>query len=145
MTRYGNDAGAIVVLADPKPNGLAEMLAGLLDSNLARDPGRARLLHRAIVSLEALDAGVVVTLSLLPGRVRVANGAAEGRWDLRIRANAQDLLELSIAPLRFGLPDPLRRGGRSVLGGILARRVRISGMLRHPVVLARFARLLSVA
>lgn len=133
-----------VVLADAEPSGLAEMLAGLIGSNLARDPGRVRLLRRSVVAIEAQDAGVAVTIRLLPGRVRIENGETASRADLRIRASGHGLLELTTAPLRFGLPDPMRAGGRSVLRGVLARRVRISGMLRHPVVLGRFARLLSV-
>jgi hypothetical protein len=112
-----------VVLTDAEPNGLARMLAGLLEANLARRPERAMLLRRGVVEVDAADAAVAVTVRLDEGR--------------------HDLLALSAAPLRLGFPDPLRPGGRAVLRRIASRRVRVSGMVRHPVVLSRFSRLLS--
>jgi hypothetical protein len=131
-----------VVLPDAEPSGLARMLAGLLETNLARRPERAGLLRPAVVEIDAADAGVVVTVRLRDGLMQVSNGPAS-RPDLRIRASGHDLLALSAAPLRFGLPDPLRREGRAVLRRIASAQVRVSGMLRHPVTLSRFARLLS--
>jgi hypothetical protein len=135
---------AIVVLADDEPGGFARMLAGLIEANLTRRPERSALLRPAIVELEAVDAGEVATVRLRPGRVEVAGGPANPGFHLRIRAPSRDLLELSSAPLLLGFPHVLNREGRSVLGGVVRRRVRVSGMLRHPVVLSRFARLLSV-
>lgn len=131
-----------VVLPDAEPSGLARMLAGLLETNLARRPERAGLLRRAVVEIDAADAGVVVTVRFQGGGVQVSNGPAS-RSDLRIRASGRDLLALSAAPLRFGLPDPLRREGRALLRRIASAQVGVSGMLRHPVTLSRFARLLS--
>ena len=132
-----------VVLTDAEPNGLARMLAGLLEANLARRPERAALLRPAVVEVDAADAGVAVTVRLDRGRVRVSNGSATPRPDLRVRASGHDLLALSAAPLRLGFPDPLRREGRAVLRRIASGRVRVSGMIRHPVLLSRFSRLLS--
>jgi hypothetical protein len=135
---------AHVALADAQPNGLAEMLARLIESNLERDPRRASLLRPAVVELEAPDAGVAATVRLSPGRVEVSNGRANPSAHVRIRAGSRDLLDLSAAPLRLGLPDALRREGRTVLARVLRGRVRISGLVGHPVVVSRFSRLLSV-
>ena len=132
-----------VVLTDAEPNGLARMLAGLLEANLARRPERAALLRAAVVEVDAADAGVAVTVRLDGGRVRVSSGAAGPRPDVRVRASGHDLLALSAAPLRFGFPDPFRREGLAVLGRIASGKVRVSGMVRHPMVLSRFSRLLS--
>jgi hypothetical protein len=132
-----------IVLADAEPSGLARMLAGLLEANLARRPERAALLRSAVVEVDAADAGVVVTVQLDGGRVRVFNGSTAERPDVRVRASGHDLLALSAAPLRFGFPDPFRREGRAVLHRIASRQVGVSGMLRHPVVVSRFSRLLS--
>lgn len=132
-----------VVLADAGPNGLARMLAGLLEANLARRPERAALLRPSVVEVDATDAGVAVTVRLDRGHVRVSNGSVTPRPDVRVRASGHDLLALSAAPLRLGFPDPFRREGRAVLRRIASRQVGVSGMLRHPVVLSRFSRLLS--
>ena len=132
-----------VVLVDREPSGLATMLAGLIEQNLERDPSRRRLLHPVLVSITAPDAGVSVTLRIGPERVEVADGA-DPTAELAIRADSSHLLALTAAPLRFGLPDPLRPSGREVLRDVAARRVRIRGMLMHPRVLARVSSLLSV-
>jgi hypothetical protein len=132
-----------IVLVDRDPAGLAEMLAALLESNLARDPGRAHLVAPGVVALEAVDAEVSVTVRTAPGVIEIAYGASASGVDIGIRASSGDLLEITAAPLRLGVPDPLRAEGRSVLRRVATGRVRISGMLRHPVRLSRFARLLS--
>ena len=74
----------------------------------------------------------------------VSNGPAGTRPHLLIRADAYDLIELAAAPLRLGLPDVLDARGRAVVRQIAVRHVRVSGMLRHPVRLTRFTRLLNV-
>ena len=131
-----------VEYVDPEPGGLASMLGGLIEQNLEREPSRAALLRPAVTSISAADAGVSVTIRLLPRRVVVCAGAAKAH--LRITADSAKLLELTAVPLRFGLPDPFSGDGRAVLRDVLGRRVRIGGMLAHPVRLARFTRLLSV-
>lgn len=132
-----------VVLIDAEPNGLARMLAGLVEANLARRPERAALLRPGVVEVDAADAAVAVTVRLDEGRVRVSNGSDTPQPDVRVRASGHDLLALSAVPLRLGFPDPLRTEGRAVLRRIASRQVRVSGMFRHPVVLSRFSRLLS--
>ncbi len=132
-----------VAYADTDPSGLATMLGGLIEQNLQRDPGRRRLLRPAVVSISAADAGVSVTVRLQPGRVELEEGI-DARAHLRVRADAERLLEITAAPLRFGLPDVATREGRAVIRDLARRRVRIGGMLAHPRRLARFASLLSV-
>jgi hypothetical protein len=136
---------ATVAVESDDPSALARMLAELIEINLRRHPERSQLLRPATIELEAIDAGVVATVHVRPDLVEVRGGRANPRFDLRIRAASRDLLELSSAPLRMGFPDPLRRAGRMVLGDVIRGRVRIAGMLAHPIVLSRFARLLSVA
>ena len=132
-----------MVFADAEPSGLGAMLGGLIDQNLRREPARERLLGPMLVTIEAPDAGVGVTLRVDPGRILVADGAASGA-QIAISADGPRLLELAAAPLRFGLPDPLRPDGRAVLRDVLARRVRIRGMISHPRLVSRLTMLLSV-
>jgi hypothetical protein len=132
-----------VSLEGEDPSGLAELLAGLLSQHLAREPARATLLECSVVVLSMPDAGVAVTVRLAPGRVQVADGVAPDAH-LRVVAPADRVLALAAAPLRAGLPDPMRREGRAALADVLRGRVRVHGMLRHPRRLARFTALLSV-
>jgi hypothetical protein len=133
-----------VRVLDDEASGLVELLARLLRTNLEADPARARLLRPAVVLVEATDAEIAARLEIRPGRVDV--GTARDRLaPVRIAATGEDLLAVAAAPLVLGLPSPFRREGRDVLRGLVTGRVRISGMFRHPLVVTRFARLLSVS
>jgi hypothetical protein len=134
-----------VVYADQEPNGLAAMIGGLIEANLRQHPDRRSLLRPAVVELVASDAGVSVRIALSPERVAVSNGSSRpGRPRVCVRADSDSLLLLSSVPLRFGLPDPFSKDGRRVLSKVLRREIRISGLMAHPLTLARFSRLLSV-
>ena len=137
-------SAATVTFADGEPNGLADLVGRLIASNLERDPERRRLLRPAVVELSASDAEMHATIHVAPGAVTVANGHTTSRPHLWVRADAYDLIELAAAPLRLGLPDVLDARGRAVLRQIARRHVRVSGLLRHPVRLTRFTRLLNV-
>ncbi len=130
-------------LEGTEPSGLAELVAGLVEQHLAREPERAAHLQPCVVVLAVPDAEVAVTVRLSPGIVKVSDGEAP-RAHLRVVAPSDRLLALTAAPLRAGLPDPLSRGGRAALADVLTGRVRVHGMLRHPRRLARFTSLLSV-
>jgi hypothetical protein len=134
---------AQVVLDHAGPSGLAAILGSLIEQNLVREPARARLLRPAVVSIEAIDAQVGITLRIDRDRVEIMDGLDRGA-QISITANSSDLLGMTDVPLRFGLPDALRAQGRAVLREVLSRRVRIRGMIAHPRRLARLTSLLSV-
>jgi hypothetical protein len=133
-----------VTIVGPEPSGLASMVAELIEQNLARDPGRRELLRPLVAVLDAPDADVTVFLRVAPADVRVGDGNVPDAH-LSIRARSGRLLDLTTTPLRFGLPDLLSHEGRVIVGDLLGRRLRIRGLLRHPLRLARLTRLLSVA
>ena len=133
-----------VTVVAQEPSGLALMVADLIEQNLARDPGRQALLRPTVAVLDAPDADVTVFLRIAPDDVRIGDGDVPDAH-LRIRASSERLLDLTTAQLRFGLPDPLRPEGRAVVAGLLRGRIRIRGLLRHPLRLARLTKLLTVA
>lgn len=124
-------------------SGLAVMVGTLIEQNLKRDPSRLRLLRHSVACLSASDAEVSITIRTSPGRVQISDGRA-GDAHVTITSDSGRLLDLTAAPLRFGLPDAFDPLGRVVLGNVLRRRVRIRGMVRHPRRVARLASLLSV-
>lgn len=134
-----------VTYVDHQPNGLGLMLGGLLEANLRANPERAELLRPSTVELIAIDAEVSTCLRISPSGVEVADNRPSARVDLSVRAPSSDLIALSAMPLRFGLPDPLRREGRAIIGKLLRGRIRVSGLVRHPAKLTRLTRLLSVS
>jgi hypothetical protein len=135
---------ATVVYLDPEPSGLASMIGGLIEANLAAHPQRRALLRPALVGLVARDAGVAITLRIAPGRVTVADELA-GNPQVVVRADSDTLTELSSIPLRFGFPDPTTPPGRAVTRKLLRGELQVRGLVRHPGVMSRLNRLLSVA
>jgi hypothetical protein len=129
---------------DGEPNGLAAMLGGLIEANLAQHPERRRLLRPAAIGIVALDVHTAVTLTTRPDRVTLANGLA-GIADVVVRTDSDTLLALSSAPLRFGFPDGATRDGRAIVRKLLRGDLRVRGLFRHPRVVARLNRLLSVS
>lgn len=132
-----------VHLLGDDPSGLAEMLATVLADNVRADPTRASRLRGSVVVVEVRDAGVVVTVRIGADSITVGDGEAAAP-DLRIAADAAILLSLPTVPLRWGVPDPLRREGRVVLAHLARGRLRVGGMLRSPRRLAAITSLLSV-
>jgi hypothetical protein len=133
-----------VEYSDPEPNGLAEMLGGLIQANREQHPERASLLKPAVIAITAPDAGVSVTIAIRPGEVRVRNGEP-AKAHLRVTADSTTLIELSGVPLRFGLPDSMTKEGREVNRKLLKGEIKVRGMFAHLGTLARFNKLLSVS
>jgi hypothetical protein len=133
-----------VEVVGPEPSGLASMVAELIEQNLARAPERRALLLPSVAVLDAPDADVTVFLRIAPGEVRIGDGDVPDAH-LRIRADSGRLLDLTTAPLRFGLPDLLSPEGRSIVRDLFSGRLRIHGLARHPIRLARLTEVLSVA
>jgi hypothetical protein len=129
---------------DAEPNGLAAMLGGLIEGNLAAHPEREALLRkRATYSISAPDVHVAVSIRLAPGAVTVRNGAV-ARPDVAVEADSGTLVGLSSVPLKLGLPDLMTKEGREVNRKLLKGQLKVRGLLTHPGALARLNRLLSV-
>jgi len=133
-----------VAYLDEEPNGLAAMLGGVIDGNLAAHPEREALLaDRATYAIVAQDVDVAVSIRLGGGAVKVRNGVV-GRPDLLVQGDSNTLISLSTVPLRFGLPDATRPEGREVMRKLVRRELRVKGLVRHPAKLARLNKLLAV-
>jgi hypothetical protein len=133
-----------LVHVDPDASGLPAMLGQLIEQNLERDPRRRRLLRPSIVSIRVPDASVSASLHLRPEGIDVRAGLDPGAHVV-IRADADRVLALTAVPLRFGFPDVFRGDGRAVIADLLGGRIRVRGLVRHPLRVARLSLLLSVA
>lgn len=133
----------VQVRRDAGLDGLADMVADLLDGNLVGDPERARLLAGRTwrVGVHVPEAESRFALEVGEGRLTMT-GSDGGFCALAITADGDTLIELPSLPLVAGLPDPRRAPARAVIAKILRRQLRIRGLLRHPVLLTRVLRLL---
>jgi hypothetical protein len=135
---------ARVEYPDPEPNGLAVMLGGVIEGNLAAHPERETLLSkRATFAISAPDVGAAVSIRLLPGVVTVRNGII-GKPNVVVEADSGTLIGLASVPLKFGLPDARTKEGREVIRKLLKRQLKVKGLLAHPAMLGRLNKLLAV-
>jgi len=134
----------MVEFLDQEPNGIAAMIGGLIQANLANHPDRAALLKPAVVGIVAEDAHVALTLGISPEKVTVRNGLAP-RVDVLVRANSETLTEMSSTPLRLGFPDAFSKDGRAVTKKLFSGTLRVQGLILHAATVSRLNRLLSVA
>src|SRR5205814_35454 len=101
-------------------NGLALLIARLLEENLASDPARCRQLRRlrAVVGLRATDAGVAVTLAFRGGHLTLYDGL-RGDADVVIEARGEQLVQLALISVWRGYPHVLDSRGRALTRDLL--------------------------
>src|SRR5579862_6681694 len=121
------------------------MLGGLIEANVTARPEKRVDFDRlhARVGISARDAEEASTLDFEGGHLTVSSGLREGR-QLTITADSETILQLSnlkIGPL--GMPVYYDETGRSVLGKLLSRELRIQGLLKLGL-LNRVTRVFSV-
>jgi hypothetical protein len=136
----------VIILDDgAKDVGLAEMLFNLLRQNLEQKPQK-------ISSFEALDSNIVmvardiditVTLAFKRGKLKIYDGVV-GKPDLKIIADHDAILELSLINIRMGLPNYFDKTGRNVFKKVLLGDLKIEGLLRHPLQLTHLTKIFSV-
>ncbi len=135
-----------IILDDgAKDVGLAEMLFNLLRQNLEQKPQK-------LSSFEALDSNIVMvardiditlTLAFKRGRLKIYDGVV-GNPDLKIIANHDAILELSLINICMGLPNYFDKTGRNVVKKLLLGDLKIEGLLRHPLQLTHLTKVFSV-
>jgi hypothetical protein len=145
-------------LYDAEPNAVARALAALLDQNVARCPTRARTARRIPrpVVVHDTNTDTTATLACEQDRATVYNDLA-GRPSIIVRADTEQLREVWHLPLTGEPPqvdgqtsgEPPTGGepaaGRHILGRIAGRRIRVIGLLRHPLTAGRVLSLFSTA
>lgn len=131
-----------VTYLDDDPSGLPQMLGELIEQNLARDPGRERLLRPATIVIEAVDAEVAASLRVNRDGVEIAWGERPDA-DITVRADGRALLDLLAVRQRLGFADPLTREGRAILWDTVRGEIRVRPLLRRLPTLRRLTMLLS--
>jgi len=137
---------AVIILDEgAKDVGLAEMLYNLLRQNLEQKPQK-------VSSFEALDSNVVmvardiditITLSFKRGKLKIYDGVV-GNADLKIIADHDAILDLSLINIFLGLPNYFDKVGRSILKKLFLGSLRIEGLLKHPLQLTHLTKVFSV-
>lgn len=140
----------VTIAPGSEDNGLALMLAPLIEQNVAEHPAKvaslARLAGEVTITARDDDSAVVVTLAFDRGaRTLTLREGAAAHPRLHVEASYEDVILLSQLPIRGGLPALHTAEGRAFLRKLARREIRIRGMWAHPLTLVRLARVMSVA
>jgi hypothetical protein len=133
------------VTRDGQLDGLAAMIADLVEANLIANPSRSKLLvgRDRHVRITASDLDTDVGLHLGGGRVRITQEIPR-RPQLWILTDSATLLDLPNAKVLAGLPSIVDETGRKIAMKILLGHLKVRGIFRLPL-LSKVQRLLSVA
>ena len=136
-----------VILLDEgaKDVGLAEMMFNLIRQNLEQKPQRLssfKALNSNVV-IVARDIDITVTLAFKRGELTIYNGIV-GKPDLKITADHDAILGLTLINICIGLPNYCDKTGRGILKNLFLGNLKIEGMLRHPLQLIHLSKIFSV-
>jgi len=130
---------------EAKDTGLADIMFNLICQNLEQKPHRVRsfqALHSNVV-IVVRDIDITVTLAFKRGELTIYHGIV-GKADLKIIADHDAILELSLINIVKGLPNYFNRAGRTILRKLLLGDLKIEGMLTHPLQLIYLTKIFSV-
>jgi hypothetical protein len=128
-------------------NGLAAMMSSLILQNLNDKPEKradfAKL--RGRVAIVAEDAGVALTM-VFGGNMLTVHDGIVGVPDVTVRANSDDIIQLSLVELTrlFALPNLRGEAMRQILDKSRRGDVRVFGGLLHLPLVLRLTRLMSI-
>jgi len=135
----------IILDEGAKDVGLAEMLCNLLSQNLEQKPQKFSSFGalKSNVVIVAKDIDITITLAFKGGELTIYDGVV-GKADLKIVADHDAILELSLINIRMGLPNYFDNTGRNVFKKVLLGDLKIEGLLRHPLQLIHLTKIFSV-
>jgi hypothetical protein len=125
--------------------GMASMIADIIKGNLRDKPKREKDFNALSgnIYMQAEDADVDMTMAFNKGSLMVHNGMV-GKPKISIVTDSNTLLELANISVKFGLPYYFDKVGMGVIGKLLTRKLKLKGLLTHPIALTRFTKLMSV-
>jgi hypothetical protein len=107
--------------------GLAPAILAVVERGVHHRPALAKTLD-AEIELDMEESATPVRIVFGREHILVEDGPAAAP-DLRIAGAMSDLTSLMAAPVIGGVPHPMRPRGRTALGILAARRVRVKGRL----------------
>lgn len=138
--------GPVITLDEgAKDVGLADVVFNLIRQNLEQRPHKRssfKALHSNVV-IVARDIDITITLAFSRGELTIYNGIVE-KADLKIIADHDAILALSLINIFVGLPNYFDEAGRDILKKLLCGSLKIEGLLKHPQQLVHLTKIFSV-
>lgn len=125
--------------------GLAVMMADIIKGNLKDKPARETDFNalNGNIYLQAVDSEVDMTMAFDKGTLTVHNGKV-GNPKISIVTDSMTLLDLANLRVVLGLPFYFDKTGLLTILKLLTFKLKIKGLITHPIMLTRFTKLMSV-
>ena len=120
---------------------LQELLMGNIEKSKAKYATYKKM--RGITTIDLPDIEVSISLHFNRGSLTIEPGISPGVAVL-ISTSSDNVMYLNALNIRWGLPYYLDEAGRKVLGLIFSGKLKIKGLLTHPVLLTRLTIIMSV-
>lgn len=135
----------IEISPEVEDGGMATMIADIIKGNIEEKPYRINEFNalNGNIYMNAEDAEVDMTLAFFGGWLKVYNGKV-GDPMISITTDSATMLDLANISIKFGLPYYLDATGMGIIGKLLSGKLKIKGLITHPVKLTRFTKLMSV-
>jgi hypothetical protein len=98
---------------------------------------------RGIAVIDLPDIETAVSLHFNEGSLTIEPGVSPGAIIL-IRTSSDKVMDLNVLNIRWGLPYYFNKAGRKVLGLIFSGKIKIKGLLTHPILLTHLTIIMSV-
>jgi hypothetical protein len=134
------------VRLEGKPNGVASLLARVVEEKLEEGPGKRALFEKLKVNVfvHVTDMGQSATLAFDGGGVTVSTGR-RGRPQLRIECDNATFVQFTMFTLLpGGIPNFFDDNGKTAAAKLLRRQLVIRGLFRHLVPLIVLLRFLAI-
>ncbi|HUN53579.1 MAG TPA: hypothetical protein VMU29_00320 [Smithella sp.] len=98
---------------------------------------------RGIAAINLLDIETAISLHFNMGKLTIEPGVSPGAAVI-INTQSDKVMDLNMLRVRWGLPYYFDEAGRNVLGMLISGKIKIKGLLTHPVLLTRLTIIMSV-
>ncbi len=126
-------------------NGLALMIKDLISQNIVAHPERSKDVDRlnGNIAIVARDIDVSLTLDSKKGVIVLYDGVRQ-KCKLKIETDSDNILKLSSLKIKFKMPCLFDKTVREVISLLFHGKLKIYGLLKHPILLIRLTKLFSI-
>ncbi|MEE9911543.1 MAG: hypothetical protein K4571_07445 [Deltaproteobacteria bacterium] len=118
-----------------------DLLAGNIEKSEAKYAAYQKM--RGIAAIDLPDIEAAVSLHFRSGSLTIEAGVSPDA-SIVIRTSSDNVMDLNALNIRWGLPCYFDEAGRKVLGLLFGGKIKIKGLLTHPVLLTRLTTIMSV-
>jgi hypothetical protein len=118
-----------------------DLLTGNIEKSEAKYAAYQKMRGIAVIDLPDIEAAI--SLHFRAGSLMIASGVSPDAA-IVIRTSSDNVMDLNALNIRWGFPYYFDEAGRKVLGLIFSGKIKIRGLLTHPVLLTRLTMIMSV-